>query len=177
MQRALIFIGTGSLVALAVEAAFNLLAAHTPANFLFTLFFYPVYLALFYGLRTSIVFPFVLRPRMRFLCTYILGGVFGLAIEWLIIGNSPWAHPEALQWGMWAYWASMVSVPAIYEQDAQQGKRLLLYIVFVYAGVALALAAVFSPAAQLFLQPVWQTCFFTALHLPYLLYLRSKGGA
>jgi hypothetical protein len=177
MQRALTFIGIGTLVALAVEAAFNLLAAHTFANFLFTLFFYPAYLALFYGLQTRVLFPLVARPRIRFLLTYILGGVCGLAIEWFIIGNSPWAHPEALQWGMWVYWASVVSVPTLYQQDAQRGMRVISYTILLYGGGALVLARVFPPGMQLFLQPVWQTCFFTALLVPYLLFLRSRKSA
>jgi hypothetical protein len=37
----------------------------------------------------------------------------GLAIEWFVIGNSPWANPEANDLGMFAYWATVLAMPRL----------------------------------------------------------------
>jgi hypothetical protein len=45
---------------------------------------------------------------------YLFGGLLGLAIEWFVIGNSPWLHKEAIQAGMFAWWGAIFFVPIIF---------------------------------------------------------------
>ena len=59
-------------------------------------------------------------------------GTLGLCVEWFLIGNSPWGNPDAAQWAMFAYWACMGLVPAVFLEE--KGRWLKL-------GVAVLVAA------------------------------------
>lgn len=35
----------------------------------------------------------------------MLGGLFGLGVEWVLVGNSPWGNPKAIQWAQFMFHA------------------------------------------------------------------------
>ena len=54
------------------------------------------------------------------LAYYVISGVIGLTIEWLIIGLSPWSNPAAnplliliLQVGIFSFWSSVALAPKL----------------------------------------------------------------
>lgn len=49
---------------------------------------------------------------------YLFGGIFGLAIEWFVIGNGPWVGNGAIQAGMFAWWSATFLVPRIFTVGA-----------------------------------------------------------
>ena len=51
---------------------------------------------------------------------YVISGVIGLMIEWLVIGLSPWSNPAAdpllttiFQFGIFSFWGSVAFVPKL----------------------------------------------------------------
>jgi hypothetical protein len=172
MSSLISFVAVGSATALIVEFFFNIAVTGDYGNFLFTLVGYPAYLTLFFALQQVVLRRVARGEKALFVLTYLAGGVLGLAIEWFIIGNSPWGNPDSIQWGMWVFWAAVVSVPAIYVQERGRGWRMLWSLLGVYGGVSLALWLILPPPLRLVAMPVWMTVFYTYLHLPYLSYLQ-----
>lgn len=140
MKRFLLTLFLGSLFATLGEFLFCVLVRQSVPDYLFTLAAYPVILALAYGPLRWIE-RHLPGPLAADVGVYALAGLAGLAIEWFIIGNSPWANPDANDLGMFAYWATVLAMP-----------RLLLdrraYLRPVRRAAAVAFAA-FSAAALL----------------------------
>lgn len=138
MKHFLVTLCLGSLFATLGEFLFCVLVRQSVPDYLFTLAAYPVILALAYGPLRWIErrLPGPLAAEVG---VYAFAGLAGLAIEWFIIGNSPWANPDANDLGMFAYWATVLAMP-----------RLLLdrraYLRPVRRAAAVAFAA-FSAAA------------------------------
>ena len=176
MSPFLRFILVGSATALIVEASFNLLAVGTYGNFVFTIFAYPAYLAAFYAPQTFVLRRLVRSARGLFIATYVAGGILGLAIEWFVIGNSPWGNPEAIQWGMWAFWTAVVALPTLYLADPSAARKMLMRLLIVYGGISIALAIVVPAPLHVAALVLWQTAYYTYLHLPYVLYIRRPSA-
>lgn len=172
MKRFFTFVLLGSGTALVCEFAFNIFVAHTYGNFIFTIFLYPVYLSLFYCLQQFVLHSVAKRPTTLFVLTYFVGGTIGLAIEWFIIGNSPSGNPDAIQWGMWVYWAAVVCIPTLYLQDPKRGKRTFISLIAIYGGISLLMWLLLPPSLAALII-IWQVIFYTYLHLPYFLHLRA----
>jgi hypothetical protein len=102
----------GSLFATLGEFLFCVLVRQSVPDYLFTLAAYPVIVALAYlPLRW-------LERRMPSelsadVAVYAAAGLLGLAIEWFVIGNSPWANPDANNLGMFAFWATVLAMPRL----------------------------------------------------------------
>jgi hypothetical protein len=140
LKRFLLTLVLGSLFATLGEFLFCVLVRQSVPDYLFTLAAYPVILALTYG-PLSWIERHLRGPLAAAVGVYALAGLAGVAIEWFIIGNSPWANPDANDLGMFAYWATVLAMP-----------RLLLdqraYLRPVRRAAAVAFAA-FSAAALL----------------------------
>lgn len=107
--RWLLFVGLGIVVAAIGELQFSVLVRGDWANLFGSMVF-----NVFYLTGAFVVTRLVLRllpRRVAFLVGAALAAVGGLAVEWFLIGNSPWGNPDASQVGMAAYWAGMVLVP------------------------------------------------------------------
>src|SRR5438105_4164104 len=98
MSPFLTFVGLGSLAALLCEVSFKVLATSDYTALPFVFVFYPFYVAAIYWIEKKLPAK---SPPTLFIVSYLLFGVIGLSLEWLM-GNSPWVHPEASQIGMWA---------------------------------------------------------------------------
>ncbi len=112
MKRFLLTLVLGSLFATLGEFLFCVLVRQEMPDYLFTLAAYPVILALTYIPLRWIErhMPSELSADMA---VYAVAGLLGLAIEWFVIGNSPWANPEANDLGMFAYWATVLAMPRL----------------------------------------------------------------
>ncbi len=107
--RWLLFVAAGVVVAAVGEMQFSVLVRGDWTNLYGSMVFNAVYLSGAF-LVTRLVLRLLPR-RLAFLVCAALAAVCGLAVEWFLIGNSPWGNPDANQIGMAAYWASMVLVP------------------------------------------------------------------
>lgn len=113
MKRFLATLVLGSLFATLGEFLFCVLVRQSVSDYLFTLAAYPVILALVFLPMRWIErhMPTALASDVT---VYAFAGLLGLAIEWFVIGNSPWANPEAHDLGMFCYWATVLAMPRLF---------------------------------------------------------------
>ena len=112
MKRFLLTLVLGSLFATVGEFLFCVLVRQSLPDYLFTLAAYPAILALTYLPLRWIERRMPSEPTAD-MAAYAIAGLLGLAIEWFVIGNSPWANPEANDLGMFAYWATVLAMPRL----------------------------------------------------------------
>ncbi len=181
MRQFFIFVGLGTLAAIVCEFVFKIFITHDYLGFIFTLVFYPLYVACIYGTQ-KLFLRWSKNRLVLFIFSYFLFGVIGLATEWFVIGNSPWQNPDASQLGMWAFWTAIVSLPTIYMTQQRLAYRIAVALVGVYLGLSIILR-VFLPQMWAILI-VWQIIFYSILqfvytwHLKYLRLhpIRQNGG-
>ena len=156
MKRFLLTLVLGSLLATLGEFLFCVLVRQSVPDYLFTLAAYPVILAV-----AALPMRWVQRrtptPLAADIAVYALAGLAGLAIEWFILGNSPWANPEANDLGMFAYWATVLAMPRLLldRRPYLRPVRRAAAIAFgVYAASALAIGVLTPQALRLFVL-VW----------------------
>jgi hypothetical protein len=177
------FLGTlvlGSLFATLGEFLFCVLVRQSLPGYLFTLAAYPVILALAYlPLRW-------VERRMRSeisadIAVYAVAGLLGLTIEWFVIGNSPWAIPDANDLGMFAYWATVLAMPRLLldARPTLRPIRRAAAVAFVaYAAVALTVGILTPQPLRLFVL-VWVVVLgYTGMNLLFVraFYLTWKAG-
>jgi hypothetical protein len=112
MKRFLLTLVLGSLFATLGEFLFCVLVRQSLTDYLFTLAAYPAILALTYSPLRWIERRMPSEPSAD-MAVYAIAGLLGLTIEWFVIGNSPWANPEANDLGMFAYWATVLAMPRL----------------------------------------------------------------
>lgn len=106
-----VFVLIGVLTAAVGELQFSVFVRGDWANLYGSILFNALYLT---GAFLATRFLFRALPRRAaFLVCVAPAAVCGLAVEWFLIGNSPWGNPDASQIGMAAYWACLVIVPLI----------------------------------------------------------------
>ena len=132
-----VFVLVGVITAAVGELQFSVFIRGDWANLYGSMFFNALYLTGAF-LVVNIIFRLRAR-RAAFLLTLVLAAVGGLMVEWFAIGNSPWGNPDASQFGMAAYWASLVIVPLIVI-DPDPWLRPLKRRIGVYALIYTALA-------------------------------------
>ena len=144
MRHYLRFLAIGLVLGLFTEAELKLVAGLKTSAFLVTLLAYPVLVSLFYGLSRALD-RLVSSSWRGDLLHYGLVGVFGLAFEWLLLGNDP--SSNAIQLGMFAMWTTFGFGPRVLSRSSpaiERGKRLF-WIAFAVAGVGLTAAILLAP--------------------------------
>ena len=142
-----LFVLVGVATAAVGELQFSVFIRGDWANLYGSMFFNALYLTGAFAI-TRLLFRFLPR-RAAFLLTVVLAAAGGLAVEWLLIGNSPRGNPDASQLGMAAYWACLVLVPLIVADSEPRlrplkrrlGLYALLYTALAFVGQALIPAA------------------------------------
>jgi hypothetical protein len=130
-------------------------ATHAPELFVGALFPYTLMALAFHALLQVL-------PRWPLWVWLLIGAIPGMALEWVIIGNSPWGNPQASQLGMvlfhgaWPIWGRIFDRRWFRPDQRRAGLQAM--------GLAtLALLPGFLIAA-----PDWRFAFFIWLPLlPY----------
>lgn len=87
-------------LALWLEFFYKFGATNDIDNFIGSIPIYFIYLTLLNIAVTK------LQLHKKLIMCFFIYGIIGLAAEWFIIGNSPWANPEAFQIGMFVFHAT-----------------------------------------------------------------------
>lgn len=156
MKRFILHILLGSLFATLGEFLFCVLVRQDIDGYLFTLAAYPLIILLAWIPMRWIERR--ARTAMHADVSILLfAGLTGLAIEWFLIGNSPWQNPQAHDLGMFCYWAVVLAMPRLLldERPHLRGVRCAAGMCFpVFAVFALALGFATPQAFRLFVL-VW----------------------
>lgn len=102
-------------------------------------------------------------------------GFAGLAVEWFLIGNSPWGNPDAIQWGMFVYWVGLFMIPRIMvdvREGLQDLQRRIRRVYGLYVALHLVLALVLPVRVLLFVIPLLWTVAYTLFGFFYMGYIR-----
>lgn len=172
------FVAVGSAFATVEEFLTVAVLKRDAGAYVFTLLvLFPAFLTLvFFGAR-SLGRWIASEPR-RELAHFFFGGAAGLAIEWFLIGLSPWSNPSAnpflmlgFQLGMFSFWATVAFAPQLFVNSDAVSQRFRArivrfygpYFALVYA-VALMLPrdARFGPAILLIVAGYLTVCGFLA---------------
>ena len=125
------FIAVGFIFAIITEFQFNILALGNVGNFIFDLFFYPVFLIFVY-FSNAVLGRIFKNKILSGVLFYLIFGIFGLAFEWYLMGNSPWANPDANQIGMFSFWVAVTFMPKIFIEREEKFNNLKKKIVFYF---------------------------------------------
>ncbi len=109
------FLFIGLILGLHTEIQFKLIAGIKPAGFIIAVFAYPVIISLSY-LASRWIDRLVESSWKGDLIHYFASGVFGLAVEWGLLGNGPGSN--AFQLGMFAMWTSFCFGPRVLTRPA-----------------------------------------------------------
>jgi hypothetical protein len=147
MRKFLKFLVVGSFFAMVEEFLTVVVIRRDFASFLFSLLIlFPVFLTFvwFTGPIIGKLFP---REPLKEIAIFFIYGAMGLAIEWFLIGLSPWSNPNAnpglmlaFQLGMFSFWATVAFAPRIFvdtSKVSQSIRRTILkfyipYFLFTY---------------------------------------------
>lgn len=66
---------------------------------------------------------------------FISISIFGLLLEWFLLGTAPWLDAEANQFGMLAWWGAVGLVPRIFIDTASTGsvKKRIKFILLLFS--------------------------------------------
>ena len=171
------FILVGYIFAQIIEFQFNVFIANTYGNWIFTLFYYPAILAVFYFINQR-VNQKIKNKKVADIFYYIVAATFGLFImEWLIIGNSPWGNPEANQIGMLSFWVAVFFVPRIFISQSPEvegiKKRITRYIM-AYSLITFPLGFVLPETPRLIIIIWAEIIGYSLMHIFYWHYIFSN---
>ena len=168
------FVGYGIGFVLIPEFTNLVIINQMPGGYLGALLIYCTLLVVGYGIQKLIDRLFN-GPVFSNILTILVFGLLGLALEWFVIGNSPWENPDAIQWGMFAYWVGLFMVPRILIDDREsvQGLSRRIKIVYlIYAILHLILALTLPSSLLIFVIPLLWTVVYTCFGGFYVRYIR-----
>jgi hypothetical protein len=127
-----------------------------------------------------------LSPQKAGLIYYLLAGGVGLAVEWFLIGLSPWSgdgkQPLAmlvLQIGMFSFWSAVAFAPRmLLDQRAEVSQIRTRFKWFLVAGLAFIYAVSFAAPKKLqFVSGIGSILLiFVGSNFYYFRYLRALGA-
>jgi len=126
------------LFALWLEFFYKFGVTHNPKGFAIAI---PLYFFFLWGLH-ALFATLEGMSRHRLVCT-IIGGLAGLAVEWFLVGNSPWRNPKALQSAQFLFHAvyPVLGYLLVRAPEARTVRRpLLLYMTIASIVSALGFA-------------------------------------
>ncbi len=153
------------LFSVVMEFQINVLIKDAPANMIGVIFLYSVL-----GVVMYYTFPWIMRrfssAQRGFWTSLTIHGLIGLvAIEWSIMGNTPWSSDPFFsliaQLGMFAWWGTIAAMPYMLQHPAAAiYKKKLLWYYGVYALISTALAIPFGIPPVVLLEPPVYLSFF-----------------
>ena len=175
MKNLLKYVAAGLFYAFVPEITNIIIINKMPiTSFIYALMFYTVCLVgWFLGAK---LLKRLVRSQAWFAITYILvTGAFGLAIEWFMVGNSPWQNPSAIQYGMFVYWVGLFMFSLMLSEENQKFlplKKNLLKSYIIYSVIHLIISLSFSPGVLIFIIPLLWTLAYTLLAIYYPWYIK-----
>ena len=173
MKEIIKFILVGYFFAILIEFQFNILATSNIGNFIFTLFFYIVFLTISYFIN-KFWFSSIKNKVISSTAYYFFFGIIGLMFEWFVIGNSPWGNPDAIQIGQWSFWIAITFIPKIYIETEGKFKKLkdgIRHYIIAYAIITTVVGFALPFHLRLFWLVSLQVVGYSLLHIFYVKYL------
>ena len=123
------------------EYMFSVIIRGDHSNFLGSIVFNTIYLT-FVFFSSKLIDRLLGRWGIEDIVIYFVYGSIGLAIEWFLVGNSPWGNPDASQVTMFSYWAGAVMMARIFTNNGKglsriRGAILLFFIPYSVLSVTL----------------------------------------
>lgn len=112
MNRLLKFIIVGLVFAAVGEYLLSVIVRGDPINLL-RASFYNILILIFVFYSSKLIDRNIKNERNANLIFFFVYGFMGLMVEWFVIGNSPWQNPSANQFGMFAYWSTLITMARI----------------------------------------------------------------
>ena len=173
-KELLIFVLCGIAYSLVPEFTNNVIINHTWLGYFRTLFILvPIFMA--FGYLIHLLIKKALKNHFIGNILYFLFfGFFGLAIEWFLIGNSPWANPNAIQFAMFLYWSGLYFMPLIMLNQNPYFNKLksnLLKFYAVYSLLLLIFSLVASPRVVTYLTPLIWALVYLIINIFYIPYI------
>jgi hypothetical protein len=147
MKKFLSFLAIGTLFSTVEEfLTVVVLRGDLGAYFFTLLILFPAFLTFMFFSSRGVDRLFKSEPA-RELTHLIMGGLIGLAIEWFVIGLSPWSDPDAnpvvmlvFQLGMFSFWSTVGFAPRLFLNPGELSRRTrkamlifcLPYLLFTY---------------------------------------------
>ena len=135
MCRFLSGVLVSEMLALWVEFFYKFGAKLNVSGFVIAIPFYFVLLCILHA-----IFSKLKGIRYHSLICFAIGGMTGLAIEWFVVGNSPWQNPNALQSGQFLFHAVYPILGYLIVRRFH-GKKLREYLL-IYLFVASVVTAI-----------------------------------
>lgn len=138
MKEYLRFLLLGLILGLFTEIQLKLVAGTNPGSFGIVLVAYPVIITFFYAISRLIDNLSTSRWTAD-LMHYLFVGLFGLLVEWTLLGNGPGSN--AIQTGMFAMWTTFGFGPRILTRvsPAVKNSSRRFWITFGAAAILLTL--------------------------------------
>lgn len=172
------FVLVGLLTAAAGELQVNVLVGGKGAGAYFSsMLLYVFFLALMYLLGKFL--DRVTSIKKIDFIYYLAGGLFGLAIEWFLIGNAPWAGTGAIQAGMFAWWGAIFLVPRIFTTpiDALVGRvrKRVAVSLLVYSVVSVIIVSALPAGLRPAIAAVMIATSYLVVNFQFVPYLARSG--
>ncbi len=138
------FMGIGLVLGLFIEAELKLVAGIKPKGFIVALIAYPILLTLFYAM-SRLIDRFISSTWRGDILQYLLVGLIGIAIEWVILGNG--LGSNAFQSGMLAMWTTWGFGPRILTRDSPilEKFRKRFWSAFIITALLLVVTVLLTP--------------------------------
>ena len=141
MKNFIKFILVGLGVVVAAEFQLGVIFRGDVIGYGITMLLYVVILSLAYGF---LKFAHKKWPKAKAdIYYFIILSIFGLLIEWFLLGTAPWLDNEANQFGMLAWWSALALVPRIFTDstasEALKKRIKITLLVFSFGTLALVI--------------------------------------
>jgi len=150
MKKFATYLLVGLVFYAVMEYMFSVIIRGDYSNFLGSIIFNTIYLAVVY-FSSKIIDRIFEQWKIEDIVVYFVYGIAGLAIEWFLIGNSPWGNPNASQLTMFSYWAGAVIMARIFTNNDNgllRIRRAILLFFIPYSVLSITLGH-FLPTHEL----------------------------
>lgn len=125
------FVLIGLIFFAVMEFAFSVQIRGDVDNFIGSIFINFLYFSFAYG-TIKLLFKSQEISYKKDIFLFIFFGIVGLAIEWFLIGNSPWGNPDASQITMFMYWGGGVLFSKLDLETRLEYTRVKKYTVLFF---------------------------------------------
>lgn len=134
------FIFIGLLVTFSGEYQINILIQHESlGKYLPVFIIYTILISIFYYFGKFLDKKFL--SAKADLIYYFISGFVGLIFEWLFVGNSLFANPDANQAGMFCWWTAVFMIPRIFSKvsdlNIETTKKKIYFVLIPYSIISL----------------------------------------